>query len=104
MIPKSLRPFISQLMEATNEADLNWREAAEGAFFAIQKDANLHLRYHFDPDTLDTGYIFTISRGGKDAAFSVTADERDYDTMRTLFEAVSLNAAGGADIVAGLFD
>lgn len=104
MIPKPLRPFMGRLLEATNNSEIAWKEAADDAFFAVQKNANLHIRYVFDPDTGESGYTFQISRAGDDPFFSVSNSEDDYFFMRNLFSAISVNAAGGGKIVDDLFD
>ena len=104
MIPKPLRPFMGRLLEATNNGEITWKEAADEAFFAIQKNANLHIRSVFDHDTGESGYTFQISRAGDDPFFSVSNSEDDYFLMRNLFSAISVNAAGGGKIVDDLFD
>ena len=104
MIPTPLRPFIGRLLQATSEGEITWREGAEGAYFATQKDANIHLRHHFDDDTGEAGYVFRIVRKSGDAFFSVMSDEDDFGTLRSLYSAVSVNAAGGQGLVNDLFD
>ncbi len=104
MIPPPLRPFIHRLLQATNEGEITWREGAEQAYFATQKDANIHLRHYFDDDTGEAGYVFRITRKKGDAFFSVMSDEDDFHYMRNLYAAVTVNAVGGADIVNDLFD
>ena len=104
MIPKPLRPFIARLMEATGDGEIKWKEGADEAYFASQKDADLHLRYHFDHDTGESGYSFRIVRGNGDAFFTVTNFEDDYYQMRNLYSAASVNSAGGEKIVDDLFD
>lgn len=104
MIPTPLRPFMGRLFEATNNGEINWKEGADDAYFAVQKNANLHIRYVFDHDTTESGYTFQISRAGDDAFFSVSSNEGDYLIMRNLFSAISVNAAGGGKIVDDLFD
>lgn len=104
MIPTPLRPFMAQLLDATNDGRLRWKEGADEAYFATQKNADLHIRYVFDGDTGESGYTFRIVRGDGDAFLTVTNMEDDYSFMRNLYSAVSVNAAGGANIVDGLFD
>lgn len=104
MIPKPLRPFMFRLLEATGNSDIDWKEGAEEAYFATQKNADLHLRYIFDHDTGESGYTFRIMRGGGDAFFTVVNAEDDYAFMRNLYSSVSVNAAGGDKIVNDLFD
>ncbi len=104
MIPAPLKPFMNRLLQATNQGEITWREGAEGAYFATQKDANIHLRYYFDEDTGEVSYNFRITRRSGDAFFSVMNDEDDFHTMRNLYEAITVNAAGGEDIVDDLFD
>lgn len=104
MIPKPLRPFISRLLDATGNSEIKWKEGAEEAYFASQKDADLHIKYVFDPDSGESGYTFRILRGGSDAFFTVLNYEDEYPLMRNLFAAISVNAAGGDAIVSDLFD
>lgn len=104
MIPKPLKSFILRLLQATVDGDVKWNEGAEDAYFAAQKDANLHIRYLFDPDTGENGYKFRILRGDNDAFFTVLNDENEYALMRNLYSAISVNAAGGESIVSDLFD
>jgi hypothetical protein len=104
MIPKQLKPFIDRLLEATGNGEIKWKEGADEAFFASQKDANLHIRYYFDHDTGEGGYQFRILRGKSEAFFTVNNEEYEYQLMRNLYSAISVNAAGGNDIVDDLFD
>ena len=104
MIPAPLRPFVSQLLRATDSGDIQWSEGGEQAYFAAQKEANIHIRYHFDLDAEVGGFHFKIVRGKRDAFFSVFDYEDDFPQMRNLYDAVSVNAAGGGKIVEGLFD
>lgn len=104
MIPKTLKPFMIRLLEATDEGELRWREGAEDAYYATQKNADLNLRYIFDGDTGESGYTFRIVRGDGDAFISVQNYEDDYAFMRNLYSTVSVNASGGADLVDDLFD
>lgn len=104
MIPTPLRPFIYRLLQATNEGEITWREGAEGAYFATQKDANIHFRHHFDDETGEDGYTFRIVRKKGDAFFSVMSYEEDFHVLRNLYGAISVNAAGGQGIVDDLFD
>jgi hypothetical protein len=93
-----------RLFEATSDTEIDWEEGADEAYFAIQKDANLHIRYVFDPDNGESAYTFRIVRGKNDAFFTVLSSEDDYFFMRNLYSAVSVNAAGGQKIVDDLFD
>jgi hypothetical protein len=104
MIPKPLRPFMGRLLEATGDSEIKWKEGADAAYFATQKNANLHIRYVFDHDTGDSGYTFRIVRGEGDAFFTVTNEEDEFSFMRNLYSAISVNAAGGEEIVDDLFD
>lgn len=104
MIPKPLEPFMLRLMQATNSSEVRWSEGADDAYLASQKDAELHIRYVFDGDTGESVYQFRIMRGNDTAFFTVFNYEDDYDFMRNLYSAISVNATGGADFVAGLFD
>lgn len=104
MIPKQLRSFMARLLEVTNDGDIKWNEGADDAYFAAQKDANLHLRHVFDYDTGESGYTFRIMRGSGDAFFTVVSDEDEFQFMRNLYSVVSVNASGGGDIVNDLFD
>ncbi|MGD7069913.1 hypothetical protein [Acetobacter sp. AAB5] len=104
MIPKPLRPFIMRLLQATGDNELKWNEGADDAYFATRKNADLHIRYFFDSDTGEGGYTFRILRGDGDAFFTVSNNEDDYYLMRDLYSAISVNAAGGGQIVSGLFD
>jgi len=104
VIPTPLRPFIGRLLQATNGSEVSWKEGGESAYFATRKDANLHIRYHFDEDTGEASYIFRVIRKSGDAFFTVTSEEDDFYLMRNLYSAVSVNASGGEDIVNDLFD
>lgn len=104
MIPKPLRAFMSRLLEATNNDEISWNAGADDAFFAAQKNANLHIRYSFDNDTGESGYSFRILRGDDDAFFSVLNSEDEYFFMRNLYSAITVNAVGGEKIVDDLFD
>jgi hypothetical protein len=104
MIPKPLRPFMARLLDATNDGEIEWKEGADEAYFAIQKDANLHIRYLHDQDTGESAYNFRIVRGGADAFFTVLNEEDDFYFMRNLYSAVSVNASGGEKIVDNLFE
>lgn len=104
MIPKPLKSFMARLFEATNDAEIDWEEGADEAYFAIQRDANLHIRYIFDPDNGESAYTFRIIRRKSEAFFSVLSSEDDYFFMRNLYSVVTVNAAGGQKIVEGLFD
>lgn len=104
MIPKALDKFMSKVIQATADDTLKWQAGADEAYFAVQKDANLHLRHFLDQETGAHGYLFRISRRGNDAVFSVNNEEDDYHFMSNLYSAVSINAAGGDEFVEGLFD
>lgn len=104
MIPKPLRSFMARLLDATNDGEIAWKEGAENAYFATQKDANLHIRHVFDQETGEEAYVFRIIRGNGDAFFNVTSEEDGFGFMRNLFSAASVNAAGGEAIVDDLFD
>lgn len=104
MIPKPLRPFVVRLLEATGNGEIDWKEGADEAYFAAQKDANLHLRHLFDQETGESAYVFRIVRKGTEAFFTVINTEDDFYFMRNLYSAVSVNAAGGEEIVDDLFD
>ena len=92
-----------RLFEATNSNEIEWKLGADESYFAVQKDANLHLRTYFDSETGEFAYIFRVVRGKHDASFVVSGEEDDFGFMRNLYSAISVNAAG-EDFVEGLFD
>jgi hypothetical protein len=104
MIPRQMKDFMNKLMQVTDGGEINWHEGAEGAYFASQKDAELHIRYFFDADTGEISYQFRIIRGNGDAVFSVMNEEDDFKFMTNLYSVISINAAGGESIVEDLFD
>jgi hypothetical protein len=106
VIPAPLRKFVFDLIEATNEGKLVWKEGASDAFFCNHKTYSLHLNYHFNEDIEVGSYYMTIGQGGKDARFSVSDNEGldDILTMRNLYQAVTLNASGLQDIGDDFFD
>jgi hypothetical protein len=104
MIPKPWISFMDRLLQATWDNEIKWQEGGEDSYFAIQKNAELHLRYLTDDEAEERVYQFRILRSGNDAFFSSFHYESDFHLMRNLYSAASVNAAGGADIVNGLFD
>lgn len=103
MIPKPLRGFIAKLNEATDNGEVDWSEGAPDAYYCNHKTYQLHLSYRFDGDTGESAFNFQIKRTERDAFFSVTNDEPDYNTMKNLYASVSLKAADFEDLESDFF-
>lgn len=104
MIPASLKSFMTELAEATDERRVEWSEgAASNAYYCNHKTYTLHINYYFDGDSETSTYTFRIINGPKDAAFSVNDNEGDFYFMRNLFSTISVNASNLNNIADDFF-
>lgn len=96
MIPRPLRQFISDLLEATDEKSVQWHEgSSEASYYCAHKSYNLHVSYHFNYDEGTGAYHFRIAGKNQDASFSVADMERDdFYTMNNLWSSIQINASG----------
>lgn len=92
MIPNKLRDFMSRLLSATEQEQLSWYEGADESYICDHKNHTLFIRSQFDDDREISFFTFRISTDGKVTPFTVTSEETDYLTMKTLYEAVIVNA------------
>jgi hypothetical protein len=94
MIPLAFRKFLSQLQLATEEGRISWNEADAHAYFCDHKDYTVHVSAHIDSDRDISVFRFRFrSKNGKLSPFIVREDEdRDYEVMLRLYEAVVANA------------
>ena len=104
MIPKPLRQFLNDLLEATDDGRISWSEGATGdAYVCSRNGQNLHISYWYSQDESIGYFNFAIS-GMKHAAFSVSSEEADYRFMENLHASVQINANNLSDIGDSFFD
>ena len=93
MIPKPLRPFISQLREETDSRSIEWVEAAgERAFSAAHKKFNIHVWTGFD-DFTERAFVSFKLDGPSSILISADHGDADYETLMDLVSSVEVNAA-----------
>lgn len=93
MIPKPLRQFVIDLIDATDKNVISWSEGvANGAFFCSRKSYTINISFFFDQDEGISYYNMTIG-GDKSASFVVASYEHaDYKVMSDLHSSVEINA------------
>ncbi|QOL80031.1 hypothetical protein [Pseudooceanicola spongiae] len=94
---------MTEVFSNTNSGRIIWREAADNAYFAAVKDANLHLRRFFDPDSGEGGFSFRMTRGDKEVFFIVSDTEEEQQFMGDLYAAAGVCSAGGEAFFNDLF-
>lgn len=104
MIPKPLRQFVYDLLDATDEKRISWSEgAATDAYLCSRNGQTLHISYWFNHDEGVGYYNFAIT-GAKNAAFSVSTEENDFRFMENLHASIQVNASDLSDIGDSFFD
>jgi hypothetical protein len=104
MIPKVMRPFVSELQKATEAEKLSWYQGDERSYICDHKNHTLHITSHFDHEDGEMLFIFNLVTGEKNTPFTVKDGESDYDTMRDLYESVIANANDVSKDIDGFFD
>ena len=104
MIPSSLRSFISDLQDATENGKLKWLATDNNAFYCNHKNYTLHILYHFDEEKEMGAYYFRIVVDKNATPFAVTEEEDDYNKLRNLYEAIAANANNIEEKLKGFFD
>lgn len=99
-----MHAFMSEVFANTNSGRIVWREAADDAYFAAVKDANLHLRRFFDSDSGEGGFSFRMTRGDKEVFFAVSDHEEEKQFMSDLYAAAGVSSAGGEAFFNDLFE
>lgn len=104
MIPKPLRKFMYDLLDATDEGGVDWTEGASNdVYICSHKSYNLYLSYFFDQEDAIGYFTFRIS-GKKDASFVVSSHESDdYAFMNNLSSSIQINASKLGDIASEFF-
>lgn len=93
MIPKGLSEFVSKLYAATTEEKVRWTASGDRSYFCVHNGITLNINYHFDSDNGVSSYLFhVVAMDGNETWFSTTDVESDFNLMRRLFEAASVNA------------
>lgn len=92
MIPRSLKDFFPQLQVATENSEISWHEADSSSYFCDHKNFSLHISVNYDPDRDAYSYGFRIAIDNRPTHFNVSEYESDYYQMKTLYEAIAINA------------
>ena len=106
MIPKIFRTFISDLIAATENGKVKWRELDSSTFSCDHKNHTLHLSSYFDEDRAVSMIFFRFVTDEKVTPFSVRDDEdgTDYQVMTQLLQVVAANANDVSTDIENFFD
>lgn len=106
MIPKMIRPFVVEVLKATENERVKWVEGDGDAFFCDRKGVTLHLGRYFDDDRERESFYFRMKGEGRNVVFSVYDDEdpSDFRLLKDLYETAGVNAAHISEIVKNFFD
>ena len=105
MIPKTMRSFVMDVIRATENETLRWREGDGNAFFCDHKDFTLHVGEYFDADREIDSFYFRMRGAGRNLGFSVweNEDEDDFRLLKSLYENISVNAADVSEVLKDFF-
>ena len=104
MIPKVMKPFVSDLQKATENENISWYEGEGGAYICDHKNHTLHISSHFDESSEEASFTFSLVTNGKNTPFTVRRSEYDYDTMSNLYESIIANANTVSKDIKDFFD
>jgi hypothetical protein len=93
MIPTVFKPFMKQLLSATEARTVAWREADGNSYYCQQNGGTIVLSRHFDPDREIAEIRVRFESKGRITPFSVYDSEgSDYMQLDDLYSAIIANA------------
>ncbi len=104
MIPVTLESFMRQLRSETEAGRFNWSSSDGNSYFCNHKNFTLYISRYYDAENEIDSITFHIMTGEKNSSFIVYQSESDYGFMRTLYEAISVNANGLGTALDSFFD
>lgn len=88
MLPQKIKEFIIEVKDATDNHKIEWKFDVDSTLVKGTYNSNhIEIYYRFD-EINDTGvYLLEITdKNGKFGKFSGTHGERDYETLKDLFD------------------
>jgi hypothetical protein len=87
MLPLKIKDLINKLFNETSLGKITWSCSYDSISYQ-GKNNTIYITYHFNYIEELGNYIITIKPGNnKDYCFNVLSNDKDYEILRSLFEA-----------------
>jgi len=99
MIPEAYKKFLREILERTNNGEVQWENDYDQSLYLRTKTATVELGQYSDADAELSFYYFKYNNYSKkkDASFRVSHLEDDYAIMEKLYTVAAASATNVGD-------